>query len=135
MTSDQTTSTLYLQVDPQSDMDPEELDQIVRHLRRDLSELEVESVEPVKGGPVPAGAKGVEVLTLGSLAVVLLPAMLPRLIEFLQDWLMRGSNRSVKLKLQVQGNSVEVEYSPGVTSSSDIDQLVGKLTGALGKTA
>jgi hypothetical protein len=135
MATDLTASTLYLQVDPKNEMDREALDQLVRHLRRDISELGVESVELVREGSVPAGAKGVEALTLGSLAVVLLPTMLPRLIEFLQNWIMRGSNRSVKLKLQVQGNSVEVEYSPGVTSSSDIDQLVGKLTGALGKTA
>jgi hypothetical protein len=135
MATDLTASTLYLQVDPKNEMDREALDQLVRHLRRDISELGVESVELVREGSVPAGAKGVEALTLGSLAVVLLPTMLPRLIEFLQNWIMRGSNRSVKLKLQVQGNSVEVEYSPGVTSSSDIDHLVGKLTGALGKTA
>jgi hypothetical protein len=126
---------LYLQVDAQTEIAPDELDHLVRQLRREISELEVESVEPVRQNTIPAGAKGAEALTLGALAVVLLPPLLPKLVEFLQNWLLRGENRNVKVKLQVQGNAVEVEYAPSAMSPSDIQRLVAKLTGALGKPA
>ena len=53
----------------------------------------------------------------------------------LQNWLLRGENRNVKVKLQVQGNAVEVEYAPSAMSPCDIQGLVAKLTGALPKPA
>jgi hypothetical protein len=135
MATESSLSTLYLQVDAQTEIAPDELDHLVRQLRRDLSELEIESVEPVRQNTVPAGAKSAEALTLGSLAVVLLPTFLPKLVEFLQNWLLRGENRNVKVKLQVQGNAVEVEYAPSTMSPSEIQGLVAKLTGALGTPA
>jgi hypothetical protein len=128
-------STLYLQVDTQAEIAPDELDHLVRQLRRDISELDVESVEPVSQGPVPAGAKSADALALGSLAVVLLPSLVPKLVDFLQNWLLRGENRNVKLKLQVAGNAVEVEYAPNGMSASDVQHLVTKLAGAMRKPA
>jgi hypothetical protein len=135
MPAETNSSTLYLQVDTKADIAPEQLDHLVRQLRRDISELEVESVEPVRIGALPAGAKSADALALGSLAVVLLPSLLPKLIDFLQNWLLRGENQNVKLKLQVAGNAVEVEYAPSTMSAADIQRLVGKLTGAVGKRA
>jgi hypothetical protein len=128
-------STLYLQVDTKADIAPDQLDHLVQQLRQDIAELEVESVEPARQGAAPAGAKSADALALGSLAVVLLPSLLPKLIDFLQNWLLRGENRNVKLKLQVAGNAVEVEYAPHAMSAADVQRLVGKLTGVMGKQA
>jgi len=125
-------ATIFLHIDSNSELGADELDERARHLRRDLSELDVESVTAVAEGPAPAGAKSAEALALGSLAVVVLPTLLPKVVEFLQNWLLRGENRRVKMKLQVRDKSVELEYAPGVMSSSDVQHLVAKVAGALG---
>ena len=125
---------LQLQVDSGNVLTPDELDRVTRSLRHDLSELDVQSVEFSRDAKVPAGAKSAEAVALGSLAVAVLPVAIPKVIEFLRDWLMRGENRTLKLKLQVGGNSAEIEYNPGSVSTNEIEALAGKLTGALGKT-
>lgn len=122
---------LLLQVDAGADADAEELDQLTRQLRDEMQELDVESVELVKGEVVPEGAKVIEVVTLGSLAVSVLPSIIPKLIEFLQNWLMRGENRRIKIKTQVGDRSVELEYSPAAMSQTELKNLVDTLTGAL----
>jgi hypothetical protein len=125
---------LQLQVDSGNLLTPDELDRVTRSLRRALSEQDVQSVEFARDANVPSGAKSAEAVALGSLAVAVLPVAIPKVIEFLRDWLMRGENRTLKLKLQVGGNSAEIEYNPGSVTTNEIEALAGKLTGALGKT-
>jgi len=126
---------IQLQIDSDNQLLPDELDRLTRLLRRDLSELEVESVEFTHSSSVPTGAKSVEAVALGSLAIAVLPVAIPKVIEFLRDWLMRGENRTLKLKLQVGGNAAEIECNPSTIATNDIELLVAKLTGALGKPA
>jgi len=135
MPTDTGVPLLHLQVDSGNQLSPDERDRVTRRLRRDLSELDVESVELSRGAKVPKGAKSAEAVALGSLAVAVLPVAIPKVIEFLRDWLMRGENRTLKLKLQVGGNSAEIECSPSLVATNDIEVLVGKLTGVLGKPA
>jgi len=135
MPTDTSVPLLHLQVDSGNQLSPDERDRVTRRLRRDLSELDVESVELSRGAKVPKGAKSAEAVALGSLAVAVLPVAIPKVIEFLRDWLMRGENRTLKLKLQVGGNSAEIECSPSLVATNDIEVLVGKLTGVLGKPA
>jgi len=129
-----TSIPLQLLIDSGNVLTPDELDRVTRSLRRDLSEQDVQSVEFLRDAVVPSGAKSAEAVALGSLAVAVLPVAIPKVIEFLRDWLMRGENRTLKLKLQVGGNSAEIEYNPGSVTTNEIEALAGKLTGALGKT-
>src|SRR5882724_12931222 len=124
MPTDTSVPLLQLQVDSGSILPPDELDRITRQLRRDLSDLEVESVEFTPSN-LPSGAKSAEAVALGSLAVAVLPVAIPKVIEFLRDWLMRGENRTLKLKLQVGGNSAEIECNPNAVAANDIELLVG----------
>lgn len=135
MPTDTSIPLLNLQVDSGNVLDPDELDRVTRQLRSDLAELNVESVEFPHSTNVPAGAKSAEAVALGSLAVAVLPVAIPKVIEFLRDWLMRGENRTLKLKLQVGGNSAEIEYNPSTVATNDIELMVGKLTSVLGKPA
>ena len=135
MPTDTCVLPLQLQVDSGNQLSPDELDRVTRQLRRDISALDVESVELSRGANVPQGAKSAEAVALGSLAVAVLPVAIPKIIEFLRDWLMRGENRTLKLKLQVGGNSAEIECNPSLVATNDIELLVGKLTGVLGKPA
>jgi len=135
MPTDTSIPLLNLQVDSGNVLVPDELDRVTRQLRRDLTELNIESVEFPRGANLPSGAKSAEAVALGSLAVAVLPVAIPKVIEFLRDWLMRGENRTLKLKLQVGGNSAEIECNPSMVATNDIELLVGKLTGVLGKPA
>jgi hypothetical protein len=86
--------------------DAEELDEAARDLLRELRELDVESVERPSAGPVPPGARAVEVAALGTLVVKLGGAALGPVARVLQGWLSRRSNRSIKLTLGA--DSVEI---------------------------
>ncbi len=124
-------TNLTLQIDVGQDADADELDRATRQLRGEIQELGVESAELAKTTNAPAGTKSVEAVTLGALAISVLPAVLPKLIEFLQAWSMRGESRSIKIKTQVGDRAVEVEYSPKTMSQAELKSLVETLTGAL----
>jgi hypothetical protein len=122
---------LTLQINPGADYNAEELDRLTRQLLTEIQDLDVESVELVKGGEPLAGAKSGELVTLGSLAVVVLPVLAPKLIELLQSWSTRAENRIVKIKAQVADRSIDVEYSPSAMSLDDLKRLVSTLSEAL----
>jgi len=99
---------LAVEVSAGSSADSEELDELVGQLRRELLELEVESVDRARGGPVPKGARAVDVLALGTLLVSLVdPAtVLPAVVAAVEAWLRGRGQRSVKLELD--GDILEV---------------------------
>ena len=100
--------------------DAEELDELVGQLRRELLELDVESVDRARGGPTPSGARAVDVLALGTLLVSLVdPAtVLPAVVAAVEMWLRGRGQRSVKLELD--GDVLEVTG----LSSADQRRLV-----------
>ncbi len=114
-----------------ADQDDDALDALARQLREELTELGVESAELEKGAAAPSGTKSAEAVTLGALAISVLPVMIPKLIEFLQAWATRGEGRTVKVKAQVADRMVELEYSPKAMSQAELKSLVDTLTGSL----
>ncbi len=89
--------------------DDEELDALARQLASELGEQDVESVMLARAGAAPEGSKAAEVLTLGAVAVAVLPAVLPKIVEFCQAWALRGQGRTVKFKGKVGGQDIEFE--------------------------
>ena len=85
----------------------EDIDQMTRQLLSELREMDVESAELTKGGIAPKGSKG-DLMTIGSIAVAVLPAFLPNVVSLVQDWVERGQGRTVKFK----GMGIEFEGSP-----------------------
>jgi hypothetical protein len=104
------------------DSDDEELNSLTAQLLDELSELPVESVDQVKGGMAPEGAKG-DPLTIGSLALVVLPAFLPKIVDFCQAWALRGQGRTVKFKGKVGGQDIEFEGR-----AEDLQRILSMLT-------
>lgn len=100
-----------------SDATVGELDELTRQLLRELQQTEVESVEMMRGELAPAGAKG-DPVTTGAIAIAVLPAVLPKIVETIQGWVLRGSNRTVKFK----GKGIEFEGSP-----DELNKLLDKL--------
>lgn len=119
---------LMVQIDIGEDASAGEVGQLTRQLRDELLDLEVESVELVKTGTVPAGAKSAEAVTLGALAIAVLPTIIPKFIEFLQAWSMRGESRKVKIKTQFGDRLVEAEFSPTAMSHDELKSLVETLS-------
>ena len=85
----------------------EDIDEMTRQLLSELRETRVESAELTKGGSAPKGSKG-DLMTIGSIAVAVLPAFLPNVVSFVQDWVERGQGRTVKFR----GMGIEFEGSP-----------------------
>ena len=90
-----------------SDATEEEIDRMTRQLLSELRELNVESANLAKGGPAPTGSKG-DPIAIGSIAMELLPAVLPSVLGLVQAWASRGQGRTVKFK----GQGIEFEGSP-----------------------
>ena len=111
--------------------DPERLDRLTRQLRSELLDLEVENVDFVKENQLPEGAKAADAVTLGALAVAVMPNFLPKLVEFLQSWTLRGEGYKVKVKSQIGDRSIELEYTPKAMSQEELKTLVETLTNTL----
>lgn len=121
-------ANLILNIEAGEDASSEEIDRLTRQLRNEIREMEVESVELVKEETIPEGAKSATAVTLGALAIAVLPTVIPKLIEFLQAWSMRGESRKVRIKTQVGDRSVEAEFSPTAMSQDELKDLVEMLT-------
>lgn len=108
------------------DADAERVDGLTRRLTQDLRELGAESVERPAGESAPEGAKATDPFTLGALALVAAPAFLPKLVDFLQAWTLRGEKRTVKVKTPA---GLEIEFAPEKRlSQDDLLALVERLT-------
>ena len=123
---------LIIHLDAGHDALPDDLETLTHTLRDELEQLDLQSLALVRaGGAAPAGTKSAEVMTLGALAITVLPSVLPKLIEFIGAWSLRGQNRTVKIKANVGDRSLELEYSAGTSEAalkSLIDTLTSKLT-------
>lgn len=112
------------------DADAERLDELTGRLLRDLRELGAESVERFSAGIVPEGAKSVEPFTMGALALVAVPVFLPKLVEFLQAWSLRGEGQGRRVKIKTPAG-LEVEFTPEKKlSEAELLALVEKLAQA-----
>lgn len=89
----------------------EDVDLMTRRLLSELRELPIDSVELTEGEPALEGVKG-DPISIGSIVIQVLPAVLPSLIAFIQAWSTRGSGRTVKFKGRVDRKLIEFEGSP-----------------------
>jgi hypothetical protein len=110
MTEDPITE-LELQVSAEPGAAPEQVDDLTRQLLTELRDLEVESAELATAGPAPEGAKSGEAVTVGAIALTVLPTFLPKVVDFVQAWVTRGEGRVVKFKGKVGGQQIEFEGS------------------------
>jgi glycine/D-amino acid oxidase-like deaminating enzyme len=95
---------------PGVDSDADEDERLARVLRRELDDLDVESVRPVPGATPPDGAKAADAVTVGALAVALSASggVLVALVETLRDWLRRSSGRH-RIVVTIDGDTIELE--------------------------
>jgi len=87
--------------------DDQALDHVVRQLRNELLNLDV-NVSSVSDGPAPPDTKGLDLTAVGQLLVQVGSAAtaLTSLVKVVQSWLGRKSGGSVKLT--IAGDSIEI---------------------------
>jgi hypothetical protein len=118
--SDVTRLVLHINTE---DADAEYLDQLTRQLRRELQDFEgVETAELVTGGPAKPGSKSGDVVAIGQIAIAVLPVLAPKLVEFVQAWVMRGQNRSVEFEGEIGTQKVKFKGS-----AKDFNTLLASL--------
>lgn len=75
----------------------EDVDNMTRQLLSELRELDIDSAELVKGESAPMGTKG-DPITIGSIALAVLPNTLPSVVALVQDWMARREGRMVEFQ-------------------------------------
>jgi hypothetical protein len=122
---------LLVSIADTSSPDAESIDVETRRFAREVSDLDVESVEPARAGDIPRGAKGADVAAIGAVLVSLLPAALPKLIDFIQAWALRSSGRTVKIHATAGDRTFDLEYSPTTTSREELQELLAAVSRAM----
>ncbi|GAA1424964.1 hypothetical protein GCM10009601_30840 [Streptomyces thermospinosisporus] len=100
------------------DSDQEELDELTRRLRDRLLELDVDDVQLRRAGDLPEGAKPVDAIAVGALAVTMAPIALRSVVSLVQTWIENRPLRTVSIALG--DNSLELE----AVSSADQQRLI-----------
>jgi hypothetical protein len=111
---------MTVQVDAGPDADDDETNELTLRLRRQLLELDLESVELATADAPPPGTRAVGVLSIGTLVVVLAqaPELLRAVLDLVQSWL--GGSRTRTVKLALDGDVLEVSG----LSSKDQRELI-----------
>jgi len=106
-----------------------DVDRMTRNLLAELRETDVESVELASISSAPSGTKTGDPVTTGAIVLAVLPSFLPKIVEFVQAWALRGHGRTVKFKGKVSGQTVEFEGHP-----EDLQNLLETLSKGKRKT-
>ncbi|WP_406131348.1 hypothetical protein [Streptomyces sp. NBC_00989] len=122
---------VLLVLSPDPELDPEAGERLARQLRAEIAELDVDSIRPGPGGPVPDGAKGTDPVTLGAMVVALSASggVFTALIETLRDWLGRSSAQH-RVSLTIDGDTIELERVSAAERRDLIDAYIRRHTGS-----
>jgi Effector Associated Constant Component 1 len=107
--------------------DPEELADLTAHLRHELLDLDVETVESSRAGPPPPGSRAVDLAALGTLVVtVAQPELLVTVVTAVRAWLAGSQQRSVKVTLD--GDTLELTGLSSKEQRRVVDQWLDRHT-------
>jgi hypothetical protein len=120
-TSDNVLRDLVLVVESEPDVDPDEVDRLVRQLCAELNDLNIESVAPMNSDDVPLGTKGVDPFSLSALLIILSATggVFSILIETVRDWLARHAVAR-HISVTIDGDTIVLEKS----SARERDALI-----------
>ncbi|MFI0264553.1 hypothetical protein ACH4OW_36795 [Streptomyces sp. NPDC017056] len=114
-----------LAVGGDGDEEPEEREQLLRRLRAQITELDVDSLRLLPGAAVPAGAKGADAVALGAIVVALSASggVLTQLVELVRDVLGRQHARH-RVSVTVDGDTLELERASADERRDVIDAFI-----------
>ncbi len=123
-----------IRIDPQDEMDAEQLDRLTRDLRGEMLDWGVESADLVRTGSAPGGSKTIEVAALvGELSAGFVMGAAVNVLEYLYEWVMRQRGLA-RLRVNVGDQTFFLEYKPRGISPDQLEQLVQALSKESGKT-
>lgn len=90
--------------------DAERLDALTGYLRAELIQLDVDEITGLPGGEPPRGARASSLADIGSLLVSLgeSAASLQAVVSSIVDWLRRGMGPDRKVRLELDGDVLEI---------------------------
>jgi hypothetical protein len=93
---------LYLEVG--GGANDEQLDQYRRNLQRELYELDgVTRIDPISAGTAPEGARAIDLVVIGGLALALKQAgVFDAVVSILRTWIESGNRRKEKRKVVIK---------------------------------
>jgi hypothetical protein len=102
--------SVALQLDGDPGLHPEDRERLTQRLRRELLDLDVDSVTLARGEGDVKGAKVADPVTLGAIVVALSASggVLPSVIATVRDWLYRSS-QAHKISITIGDDKIELD--------------------------
>lgn len=115
--------------------DLERLARLSGYLRTELLELDVENVVVLKDGVAPPGTRGSEVAVVGGLLVALGQSAqgLRSVVSVVVDWLRRGDGTQRSVRLELDGNALEISHASKADQERLIELFISRHTGGKGQ--
>lgn len=114
---------LKLQIDKREEDDAEEMEDLSRSLRDDLSNLDVVKEVTLATENPPSGSKALDGVALGSMIVDFATGgAVKQVAETVQMWIKRNENRSIALEMD--GDKIDVKGASGKDQQKIIDAWV-----------
>jgi len=112
---------LHLQLSEEG-ADTERLAVLTGYLRGELLQLDVEDVTALPAGEPPLGARVFGAATVGALLIALGQSAegLSRVVFVIRDWLRRGEGTCRTVRLELDGDALELSQA----SSADQERLI-----------
>jgi hypothetical protein len=111
--------------EPSAEVDSDVRDRLVRQLRAELRDLDLDAIADIRRGDAPSGAKGVELAEWGVWLVTLSASggVLTSLISVAKDWLdRRGAGN--RIKITIDGDTLELDGASSTQQAALLEAFV-----------
>jgi hypothetical protein len=110
------------------DADSDRLDELSRHLRRELNQVDGAEVASMAGGVAPEGSRALDVVAVGGLVVTLLSSdALRAVVSTVRHWLSRGHDTTSRtVHLEIDGDVLELSDASDADQQRLVDAFVSR---------
>jgi hypothetical protein len=114
----------------EEEADAARLAELTGYLRAELLQLDVENVTTPQAGDVPPGARVVGVAAVGTLLVALSQSVdgLRSVVAVIRDWLRRGDGTRRTVRLELDGDALELSQASAADQERLIELFVSRHT-------
>jgi hypothetical protein len=111
--------------------DAERIDELTGYLRGEILQLDVAEVTRAPGGEAPPDSRGIDVAAIGALLVTLGSAAtsLNDVVTVVRGWLGRGSGVRRSVKIEIDGDTLELSEVSLADQNRLVDMFVQRHTG------
>jgi hypothetical protein len=117
--------TLLVEIDAGPDADDAALERLRIQLREELTDLDVESAEPLREGEAPPGTRALDVLAAGALVVKLAPTAISAVVRALGAWVDRDRGRTISVRT-ADGDAITLTGASSAERRELIDAWVAR---------